>query len=59
MKTGHEVTMLYLQMGVLQLTDAFENIVEKSTLLYGIIPLYSYSAPGYACKAELKLTNLK
>ena len=59
MKTGHEVTMLYLQMGVLQLTDAFENIVEKSTLLYGIIPLYSYSAPGYTCKAKLKLTNLK
>ena len=57
--TGQEITMLYLKMDVLQLADVFENFVEKSTLMYGIIPLYSYSAPGYTWKAGLKLTNIK
>ena len=46
-------------MDVLQLTDLFENFVEKSTLEYGINPLYSYSLPGYTWKAGLKLTNIK
>ena len=57
--TGHELTMLYLKMDVLQLADIFENFVEKSTLMYGINPLYSYSAPGYTWKAGLKMTNIK
>ena len=30
----------------------FENFVEKSTLMYGIKPLYSYSAPGYTKKLD-------
>ena len=51
--------MLYFKMDVLMLGDVFENFVEKSTLMYGIIPLYSYSAPGYTWKAGLKLTNIK
>ena len=51
--------MLYSKMDVLQLTDVFENFVEKSTLEYGINPLYSYSLPGYTWKAGLKLTNIK
>ena len=38
---GQELTMFYLQMDVLQLADVFENFVEKSTLMYGINPLYS------------------
>ena len=46
-------------MDVLQLTDIFENFIEKSTQEYGINPLYSYSAPGYTWKAGLKLTNIK
>ena len=51
--------MLYLKMDVLQLTDVFENFVEKSTLEYSINTLYSYSLPGYTWKAGLKLTNIK
>ena len=42
-----------------KLADVFENFVEKSTLMYGINPLNSYSAPGYTWKAGLKLTNIK
>ena len=54
--TAQELTELYLKVDVLQLTDVFENFVEKSTLEYGINPLYSYSLPGYTWKAGLKLT---
>ena len=36
-----------------------ENFVEKSTLMYGINPLYSYSAPGYTTIDGLKVTNIK
>ena len=46
-------------MDVLQLTDVFENFVEKSTLEYGINLLYGYSLPGYTWKAGLKLTKIK
>ena len=46
-------------MVVLQLADVFQNFVEKSILMYGINPLYSYSAPGYTWKAGLMLTILK
>ena len=58
-KNGRELTMLYLKMDVLQLADVFENFVESSTREYKIFPLYSYSLPGYTCKAGLKLTNIK
>ena len=57
--TAQELTELYLKMDVLQLTDVFENFVEKSTLEYGINPLYRYSLPGYTWKAGLKLTKIK
>ena len=57
--TAQELTELYLKMDVLQLTNVFENFVEKSTLEYGINPLYSYSLPGYTWKAGLKLTEIK
>ena len=57
--TAQELTELYLKMDVLQLTDVFKNFVEKSTLEYGINPLYSYSLPGYTWKAGLKLTKTK
>ena len=58
-KNGTELTMLYLKMDVLQLTDVFEIFVESSTREYKINPLYSYSLPAYAWKAGLKLTNIK
>ena len=58
-KNGRELTMLYLKMDVLQLTDVFENFVKSSTREYKINPLYSYSLPGYTWKAGLKLTNIK
>ena len=57
--TAQELTMLYLKMDVLQLTDVSENLVETSTLMYGINPLYSYSLPGYTWKSGLKLTKIK
>ena len=56
---GQELIMLYLKMDVLQIADAFENFVGKSTLEYGFNLLYSYSLPGYTWKAGLKLTNIK
>ena len=59
LKNGQELTELYLKMDVLQLTEVFENFVEKPTLEYGINPLYSYSLPGYTWKAGLKLTKIK
>ena len=59
LKYGQELTILYLKMDVLQSADIFENFVEKSTLEYGINPLYSYSLPGYIWKAGLKITNIK
>ena len=59
LKNGQRLTMFYLKMDVLQLADVMENFVEKSTLEYGINPLYSYCLPGYTWKAGLKLTNFK
>ena len=57
--TPQQLTMLYLKLNVLQLTDISENFVQTSTEEYGINPLYSFSAPGYSWKAGLKLTNIK
>ena len=57
-KNGQELTMLYLQMDVLQLAKVFENCAQTSTEEYGINPLYSYSAPGYTWKAGLKIKDL-
>ena len=58
-KNRQHITMLYLKMFFLQLADVFENFVEKSKLIYGINPLYTYSAPGYTWKAGLKRTKIK
>ena len=58
-KNGRELTMLYLNMDLLQLTDVFENFVESSTREYKNNPLYSYSLPGFTWKAGLKLTIIK
>ena len=58
-KNGQELTMLYSKMDNLQLTDVFENFVEKSTLIRGINQLSSYSASGYTWKAGLKMTKIE
>ena len=58
-KIGQELTMIFLKMDVLQLTDVFENFVEKSTRMYSINSSYSYSAPGYTWKAGVKMTKIK
>ena len=58
-KNGQELFMLYLKMDFFQLADVFEIFIEKSTLMYGNNPLYSYSAPSYTRKAGLKSTNMK
>ena len=57
--TPQQLTMIYLKMDVLQLTDVFENFLQTSTDEYGINPLYSFSAPGFTWKAGLKFTNIK
>ena len=57
--TPQQLTMFYLKMDILQLTDIFENFVQTSTEEYGINTLYSFSAPGYTWKAGLKFTNIK
>ena len=57
--TTQQLTVLYLKLDVLQLTDVFENFVEKSALMYGIIQFYSYPALGYTWKAGLKFTKIK
>ena len=59
LKNRRELFMLYINVDVLQLADIFENFVTTSTLLYGINPLYSYSAPSNIWKTDLKLTNIK
>ena len=51
--------MLYLKMDLLQLIDELGNFVEKSTLMYGINSLYSYTAPDYAWIAGMKFTKTK
>ena len=53
--TPQQLTMLYLKMDVLQLSDIFENFVQTSTEEYGINPLYSFSAPGYTWKSRIEV----
>ena len=50
--------MFYLQMYVLQLADVFENFVQTSIEVCGIIPLHSCSAPGYTWKIGSKMTKI-
>ena len=58
-KIGQELTMIFLKMDVLQLTDVFENFVEKSTRMYSNNSSYSYSAPRYSWKAGVTMTKIK
>ena len=58
-KTGKDLTLLYLKMDILQLADVFESFIQSATKSYGINPLYSYSLPGYTWKVGLKQTKIK
>ena len=53
--TPQQLTMLYLKMDVLQLADVFENFLESFPREYNIIPLYSYSLPGYTWNAKIEV----
>ena len=57
--TPQQITMLYFKMDLLQLIDELGNFVEKSTLIYGINSLYSYTAPDYTWIAGMKFTKTK
>ena len=46
-KSGEELTKLYLKSDVILLADVFEKIIKLSTEEDGINPLYSVSLPGY------------
>ena len=54
-----ELTMLYLKIDVLLLTDIFQNYTDTCKKAYGINPLYSYSTPSFTWKAGLKRTGVK
>ena len=53
-----ELTMLYLKIDVLLLTDNFQNYTDTCKKAYGINPLYSYSTPSFTWKAGLKMTGV-
>ena len=58
-KSGKELTTLYLKSDVVLLADVFENFVKVSTEEYGINPLYCVSLPGYTYQCALKYTDIK
>ena len=54
-----KLTMLYLKIDVLLLTDIFQNYIDTCKKAYGINPLYSYSTPSFTWKAGLRMTGVK
>ena len=58
-KSGKELTKLYLKSDVILLADVFEKFVKVSTEEYGINPLYCVSLPGYTYQYALKYTDIK
>ena len=55
MKDYHE---LYNDSDVLLLADVFENFRDICLKIYGLDPVYYYTAPGLAWDACLKMTNI-
>ena len=53
-----EITMLYLKIDVLLLTDIFQNYIDTCEKAYGINPIYSYSTPSFTWKVGLKMTGV-
>ena len=60
-KTGKELTELYLKTDVVLLVDVFEKFIKVSQNEFKINPLYCVSLPGYTWHCGLKSTgvNLK
>ena len=58
-KTGKELTELYLKSDVILLADVFEKFIKVSIKEFEINPLYCVSLPGYTWECGLKHTNIK
>ena len=58
MKTFKEYHELYNVSDVLLLADVFENFRDLCLKIYGLDPVYYFTAPGLAWDACLKMTNI-
>ena len=58
MKTLKDYLKLYNVSDVLLLADVFENFRDLCLKIYGLDPVYYYTAPGLAWDAMLKMTNI-
>ena len=58
-KSGKELTKLYLKSDVIFLADVFEKFAKVSTEENGINLLYCVSLPGYTYQCALKSTDIK
>ena len=58
MKTFKDYHKLYNETDVLLLADVFENFRNLCLKIYGLDPVYYYTAPGLAWDACLKMTNI-
>ena len=59
MKTFKEYHELYNITDVLLLADVFENFWDLCLKIYGLDPVYYFTAPGLAWDACLKMTNIQ
>ena len=58
METMKDYHKLYNETDVLLLADVFENFRNLCLKIYGLDPVYYYTAPGLAWDACLKMTNI-
>ena len=58
MKTLKDYHKLYNETDVLLLADVFENFRNLCLKIYGLDPVYYFTAPGLAWDACLKMTNI-